>query len=105
MRVARILLGVVFLAVMLLPPWRVTWSADAKDPGPVSMEETWAGFRPWTYSRERPTTVIAWDGPSTGGHVPMTGTPHLAFGVWTVLMIVSGAALYSVMFVRRRDLP
>jgi hypothetical protein len=100
-RTVRVVLAIVFLAVVLLPPWRVTWRSDSKDPSPLSLEETWAGFRPWTYSSERPTSVIAWDGPNTGGRVSVTGEPRIVYGTWTILLLIAGTALYLVMRTRR----
>jgi hypothetical protein len=59
-------------------------------------EITWAGFHSWAYAKERPTKVVAWDGPGTGGHIPLEGAPKVAFRLWAGLLFLSAAGCYVV---------
>ena len=93
-RVAILLLSTVMLVVILLPPWRLAWASTSTGLGPVTSEATWAGFHSWTYAKERPTIVIAWDGPGKDGHLPLTGTPLVAYDMWAGLLFFSAAGLY-----------
>jgi len=95
-RAATGLLAAALLAALLIPPWRVTWTPDSKTVSRSMSEATWAGFHSWAYAKERPTTMIAWDGPNTGGHVALSGTPHVAYDVWASLLLCSTAGLVIV---------
>jgi hypothetical protein len=95
-RTATGLLAAVLFAALLIPPWRVDWTSDSKTVSPSMRDATWAGFHSWAFAKERPTTVIAWDGPNTGGHVPLTGTPRVAYDVWAGVLLCSIAGLFIV---------
>ena len=96
-RAALILCGVALASVLLLPPWRITWTTGDATPPPLALPSDWAGFHPWSYASARPDRVIAWDGASTGGKVTFTGTPAIAAVPWALLlgMISLGAYLLA----------
>jgi hypothetical protein len=85
------------VAALILPPWRMIWAPRSGEPGPIRSETTWAGFHSWLYASERPTKVVAWDGPGTGGHVELEGTPSIAFGLWAGILLVAAGVAYVVM--------
>lgn len=99
-RLFLLALPVIFLAVALVPPWYLTWAPADATAAPVSAMPTFGGFRFWTYASARPTTTLAWDGPNTGGHAALVGTPSVAFGAWAGLLMLSGGLWYAG--VRRR---
>lgn len=88
-------LGTLLLAVLLCPPWRLVWSPASGGPGPITSRATWAGFHTWTYASARRSTMVAWDGPGTGGHVPMEGVPTVALDLWAALLLLSSGAWYA----------
>ncbi len=89
------MLGALLLTVLLSPPWRLVWSPASGGSGPVTRQATWAGFHRWTFAGERHSTVVAWDGPGTGGQIPMEGVPTVALDLWAALLLLSGGAWYA----------
>ena len=87
------LFGSFLVAALLVPPWRMAWIADGDAPASLARPVTWAGFHRWSYVRERPTSVTAWDGPNGGGKVTFTGHPQPVFGPWAALVACAAAGL------------
>jgi hypothetical protein len=93
-RLALAITGAVLVAVLVFPPWRVVWAPETADEGPPVREMTRAGFHFWAFARERPTQVIAWDGPGTGGHITVTGKPEVAGVLWIGLLVCSTVGVW-----------
>jgi hypothetical protein len=93
---SRIAAALVIVA-LLFPPWRMIWAPRSGGPGPITSETTWAGFHSWRYASARPTKVVAWDGPGTGGHVELEGLPSIAFGLWAGMLLLAAGATYFTM--------
>jgi hypothetical protein len=85
-RVIQLFAVALFLVALASPPWLITWNAGTPAQAPNLQEVDWGGFHPWTYARSRPTKTIAWDGPSSGGHVDLTGEPRVLFPLWFALL-------------------
>lgn len=85
---------VLVMVALLLPPWRIVWAPVSGGTGPVATEPTWSGFHFWSYASARPTREIAWDGPGTGGHVELEGTPEIAFGPWAGIVLLAAGVVY-----------
>lgn len=100
-RLILLALPVIFAVVAAVPPWYVTWTPAGDAAAPVSTMPTFGGFRFWTYAAARPTSVVAWDGPNSGGHATLVGTPAVAFGAWAGLLMLSGGLWYAAS--RRRE--
>lgn len=101
-RMIRLLCVVAIAATLLFPPWRLQWVASAPGGPFPEREATWAGFHSWAYMRTRPTTVVAWDGPNTGGHVTLNGIPQVAIAPWVMALIGVAAVLHFSRRVGRR---
>ncbi len=97
MKLAPGIAAVLLIVALLLPPWRVAWAPTSGGSGPVPTESTWAGFHFWSYASARPTKEIAWDGPGTGGHVELEGTPEVAFGPWAGMLLLAAGVVYLSM--------
>ncbi len=88
--------GAVMLVLLLLPPWRLVWTTAVEGAASVELPSTWAGFHSWAYSATRPTKILAWDGPNGGGKVDVIGTPELAYGLWTGLLLSVSIGTFAI---------
>lgn len=104
MKQAPRIAAVLVIVALLFPPWRIAWAPASGGPSPVPIETTWAGFHFWVYATERPTKVVAWDGPGTGGHVELEGTPEIAFGPWAGILLLGVGVVYLAMRAGSRSL-
>jgi hypothetical protein len=93
-RIAVAFFACLLVSALLLPPWRIAWTADPGQSAEGGIPPSWAGFHPWSYAQKHPTKVEAWDGPRVGGHIAYTGRPRPALAPWAVAIVSVAFALY-----------